>query len=130
MGGTYAGNAVSCAAALATQDVIRDENILENTRVRGAQFRSGLERLRDSGRYPILDIRGLGLMLAIEFDNKVVPAGTASNMSKACLDNGMMVLTTSIYETLRFMPPLNISEEETALGLEIFEKALEQTFCK
>jgi len=39
MGGTYAGNAVACAAALATQEVIQEENLLENTRARGAQVR-------------------------------------------------------------------------------------------
>ncbi|GAB9465366.1 hypothetical protein Gpo141_00002776 [Globisporangium polare] len=129
MGGTYAGNPVSCAAAIATQDAIRDENVLENTRARGKQFFAGLERLRASGKYPILDIRGLGLMVAIEFDPEVAPVGTAARLSASCLDHGMMVLTTSIFETLRFMPPLTVTEEECDLGLEIFEKALNDTFC-
>lgn len=54
MGGTYAGNAVACAAALATQEVIQEENLLENTRARGAQIRAGLEKLKASGKYPIM----------------------------------------------------------------------------
>lgn len=130
MGGTYAGNAVSCAAALAVQDVFDEENVLANTRARGKQFVAGLQRLKDSGKYPILDIRGLGLMIGIEFDNQKVPYGTASKVASACLDHGMMILTTSVYETLRFMPPLIISEDECNLGLEIFEKALDDTFAK
>lgn len=68
-------------------------------------------------------------MVAIEFDPKVAPVGTAARLSAACLDHGMMVLTTSIFETLRFMPPLTVTEEECDLALEIFEKALNDTFC-
>lgn len=67
-------------------------------------------------------------MVAIEFDSKIVPAGTAAQLSKSCLDHGMMVLTTSIFETLRFMPPLTVSAEECDLGLAIFEKALQDVF--
>ncbi|KAF1334884.1 4-aminobutyrate transaminase, partial [Globisporangium splendens] len=128
MGGTYAGNPVSCAAAIATQDVIRDELVLENTKARSRQFFAGLERFKASGKYPILDVRGLGLMVAIEFDAKAVPVGTAARISQSCLAHGMMVLTTSIFETLRFMPPLTVSAEECDLGLEIFEKALQDVF--
>ncbi|KAF1334946.1 4-aminobutyrate transaminase, partial [Globisporangium splendens] len=128
MGGTYAGNPVSCAAAIATQDVIRDELVLENTKARSRQFFAGLERFKASGKYPILDVRGLGLMVAIEFDAKAVPVGTAARISQSCLAHGMMVLTTSIFETLRFMPPLTVSAEECNLGLEIFEKALQDVF--
>ncbi|DAZ97989.1 TPA: hypothetical protein N0F65_005147 [Lagenidium giganteum] len=130
MGGTYAGNAVSCAAALATQDVIRDELVLDNTKARGIELVEGLNRLKASGKYPILDVRGIGLMVAIEFDPKAVPAGTASRISQACLDHGMMVLTTSVFETLRLMPPLTLSAEECQLGLDIFEKALDDVFAK
>ncbi|KAG1710735.1 hypothetical protein DVH05_013460 [Phytophthora capsici] len=130
MGGTYAGNAVACAAAIATQEVIAEENLLENTRVRGAQLQAGLEKLKASGKYPILDVRGLGLMIGIEFDPAQTPAGSANKISAACLDHGMMLLTTSIFETLRFMPALTVTEDECALALEIFEKALDDVFVK
>lgn len=53
MGGTYAGNAVACAAALAVQDVIKEENVLQNVHERGSQIRAGLEKLKASGKYPI-----------------------------------------------------------------------------
>ncbi|CAH0475936.1 unnamed protein product [Peronospora belbahrii] len=130
MGGTYAGNAVACAAAIATQEVIAEENVLENTRTRGAQLQAGLNKLKASGKYPILDVRGLGLMIGVEFDPEMAPQSTANKISAACLDHGMMLLTTSVYETLRFMPPLTVSEDECALALEIFEKALDDVFKK
>ncbi|TMW64245.1 hypothetical protein Poli38472_012867 [Pythium oligandrum] len=130
VGGTYAGNAVSCAAALATLDVIEEENVLANVNKRGAEFMAGLQKLKASGRYPIQDVRGLGLMVALEFDLKLAPVGTAARVSEACLKHGMMVLTTSTFETLRFMPPLTISADETRLGLELLERALEDTFSK
>ncbi|CEG37783.1 4-aminobutyrate transaminase [Plasmopara halstedii] len=128
MGGTYAGNAVACAAAIATQQVIADEKLLENTHVRGAQLQTGLKQLKASGKYPILDVRGLGLMIGLEFDPSSRIKGAASKVSAACLNRGMMLLTTSVYETLRFMPPLNVSEDECNLALEIFEKALNDVF--
>ncbi|RLN02538.1 hypothetical protein BBJ28_00014300 [Nothophytophthora sp. Chile5] len=130
MGGTYAGNAVACAAAIATQEVIAEENVLENTRARGAQLQAGLAKLKASGKYPIMDVRGLGLMIGLEFDPAHTPKGTANKVATACLDHGMMLLTTSIYETLRFMPALTVSEDECSLALEIFEKALDDIFTK
>ncbi|CAH0484968.1 unnamed protein product [Peronospora farinosa] len=130
MGGTFAGNAVACAAAIATQEVFAEENVLENTRIRGAQLRAGLNNLKASGKYPILDVRGLGLMIGVEFDLAAAPKGTANKISMACLGHGMMLLTTSIYETLRFMPALTVTEDECTLALEIFERALDDVFQK
>lgn len=127
MGGTFAGNAVACAAAIATQEVIAEEKVLENTRKRGAQLTTGLKKLQASGKYPIRDVRGLGLMIGVEFEPTTCK-GTATQVSTACLHHGMMLLTTSVYETLRFMPPLTVSEDECALALEIFEKALDDVF--
>ncbi|KAI9915817.1 hypothetical protein PsorP6_008003 [Peronosclerospora sorghi] len=129
MGGTYAGNPVACAAAIATQEVIAEENVLENTRARGAQLQAGLNKLKASGKYPILDVRGLGLMIGVEFDPARTPSGTVSKISSACLNHGMMLLTTSIFETLRFMPPLTVSEDECKLALGIFEMALDDVFA-
>jgi 4-aminobutyrate aminotransferase len=65
-GGTYGGNAVACAAAIATLDVIRDEGLVDNARVVGAALADGLEKVA-IGRPGIGDVRGLGLMLASEF---------------------------------------------------------------
>jgi len=124
MGGTFAGNAVSCAAACATIDVIKEENLLHNTNERGKQLKDGLLRLKD--KYNVItDVRGLGLMIGMEFDSKRVKYGTATAISKECLKNGMLLLTTSIYETLRFIPPLVVTKEEIDQGLQIFEKSLQ-----
>ena len=65
-GGTYGGNAVACAAAIATLDVIQEENLVENARVVGAALAAGLEKVA-AGNPRIGDVRGLGLMLASEF---------------------------------------------------------------
>ena len=65
-GGTYGANAVACAAAIATLDVIQDEKLVENAAARGAQLKDALSAVAD--RFPqITDVRGLGLMIGNEF---------------------------------------------------------------
>ena len=67
-GGTYGGNVVACAAALATLDVIEEEGLVVNARERGEQFLTGLRAL--AARHPSIgDVRGLGLMLALELNS-------------------------------------------------------------
>lgn len=53
----------------------------------------------------------------------VPPSKLASRVAAKCLEKGMYILTTSVYETIRFIPPLTISEEEMAKGIEIFQQA-------
>ncbi|KAI0266995.1 acetylornithine aminotransferase [Gloeopeniophorella convolvens] len=139
MGGTYAGNAVSCAAAVAVVDAFKEENILENVNARSAELFKALRALQNdsgAGKF-ILDVRGQGLMVAVEFASpshstrdpaavKDAPAGLAAKVSKRCLEKGMFLLTTSVYETVRFIPPLNISEEDLAKGIKIFTEAVEE----
>lgn len=72
----------------------------------------------------IADIRGLGLMIGLEFDNSKVKKGTVDAISKECAKNGMLLLSTSIYETLRFIPPLNVTKEEVEIGMKIFETSV------
>eukprot|EP00048_Salpingoeca_helianthica_P015334 m.226230 g.226230 ORF g.226230 m.226230 type:complete len:425 (+) comp16899_c0_seq1:22-1296(+) len=127
MGGTYTANPIACAAATATQHVIQEEGLVENSAKRGAQLKAGLEKLK--GKFPIRDVRGLGLMIGVEF-NKDLPYGTASSVSKACLEHNMFLLTTSVYETVRFIPSLNVTAEEIDLALDKFEKALTKVFAK
>ena len=85
----------------------------------------------------ILDVRGQGLMVAVEFASpshstfdpavrKGTTANLASKVSKLCLEKGMLLLTTSVYETVRFIPPLNISSEDLARGIGIFKEAVEE----
>ena len=118
MGGTYSGNAISCAAAKATLQVFEEENVLENCNIRSKQFFDGL-RSKIPSLLPegvTVDIRGKGLMIGIEFMG--VPYGFANSIAAEALKLDTILLTTSIYETLRLIPPLTITEEETDLALE------------
>jgi 4-aminobutyrate aminotransferase len=126
MGGTYGGNVVACAAAKATMEVFENEKLLENTNARSEEIfsalRSRIPKLLPKGAS--VDIRGLGLMIGIEFSG--VPAGFAGKIANEARDkHDMLLLTTSIYETLRLIPPLNVTKEETADALERIIKSIE-----
>jgi 4-aminobutyrate aminotransferase len=123
MGGTYGGNAVSCAAAVATIDAFAEENILDNCVERGEQLTSHLLAMKEEG-YPIGQVRGLGLMIGCEFDQLRVPKGFAGAVSKACADRNLLLLNTGINETTRFIPPLVVTKEEVTEGLGIFAQAM------
>ncbi|KAH0585726.1 hypothetical protein J132_04287 [Termitomyces sp. J132] len=141
MGGTYAGNAVSCAAAVAVADAFKEEKILANVQARSKELFARLETLRaDPAVAPyILDVRGTGLMASVEFTSpsgpgadfdpltkKDSPKNFASRVSKECLARGMIILTTSAYEVVRFIPPLNITAEDLKKGVDIFSEAVKQ----
>lgn len=120
MGGTYGGNPVTCAAAIATLDVIEEENLLHNAKVRGEQLVNGLKQ------YPaeiVGEVRGRGLMVGFEFSDQV-PKGTAAAISKACFDRGLLLLPTGHRETLRFVPSLIVSKEEVEEALDIFGESM------
>ena len=125
MGGTYAGNAVSCAAGVAVAKAFQEERILENVNARGAELKATLDAAKSDAKTGkvIYDVRGLGLMLALE----CTPGhGYASKIQAKCMAKDMLVLTTSIYDTIRFIPPLNISEEDMAKGYQIVREAIEE----
>jgi 4-aminobutyrate aminotransferase len=125
MGGTYSGNAVSCAAAVAVVKTFKEEKILENVNARGEELKGILRAAQEDPktRHMIFDVRGLGLMLALE----CVPGkGYASKIQAKCMEKDMLLLTTSIYDTLRFIPPLNITKEDMAEGCRIIREAIEE----
>ncbi len=111
LGGTYAGNALSCAAAVATQRVIRDEGLVENSRLMGERLRENLRHIQrsESSRGLIGDVRGLGLMTAVEFTKDAEP-GIKMKLSKECVEEGLLILGCSTYEVIWFVPPLNITK--------------------
>ncbi|KAJ6263469.1 hypothetical protein Dda_2033 [Drechslerella dactyloides] len=136
MGGTYGGNAVACAAGVACAQVMKEEKVLDNVAARSKQLLETLHGLKASPKtgHLIKDIRGLGLMIGLEFNSPSfptltpqsnVPAGIASKVQAKCLQNDLLTLTTSIYETIRFIPPLTVSEEEMRVGCEILTQAVE-----
>jgi 4-aminobutyrate aminotransferase len=123
MGGTYGGSALGCAAAVGTLEAIIEDDMLINAKARGAQFMKGLVDL--SGKYPIAEVRGRGLMIAVEFDG---PPGTASRLVQEGFDLGLLLITAGINQSVRLLPPLCISEEEVALALDKLDLAMEKTF--
>lgn len=121
MGGTYAGNAVSCAAGIAVAKAFQDEKILDNVNARGKELRGMLQKAKADRGDMVYDVRGLGLMLACEF---VGGKGYAAKVQAKCMEKDMLILTTSIYDTLRFIPALNITQEDMAKGCRIIQEAI------
>ncbi len=123
-GGTYGGNAMGCAAALATIEIMSDPAFLQNVRDRGVQLVEGIRELQrhDDG---IIDVRGLGLMVGTEFSDP----GRVAAIQKHCLEEGrMIVMNAGTYSnTLRWMPPLVVNEDEIEIGLAAFAAALKAT---
>jgi 4-aminobutyrate aminotransferase len=129
MGGTYAGNAVSCAAALATQQVIRDEGLLQNSALMGSRLMEALEQVQSRHPDIIRDVRGAGCMVGVEFHDggggRVPVDGTlGKRVSQSCLQLGMLLLPASVFPTVRFIPPLTVSASEIDQGVDIFERAV------
>ena len=127
-GGTYGANAVACAAAVATIQVMRNEELLDNARQRGQQLVNGLRNLQS--RYPVIgDVRGLGLMVASEFrtSDRQPDKATAKAIVHACLDRKLMLLTCGPWDnTIRWIPPLVVTEEQITEALDIFTQALDE----
>jgi 4-aminobutyrate aminotransferase len=126
-GGTYGGNAVACAAATATIRALREENMLENASQRGGQLQTGLRKLQEE--YPqIGDVRGLGLMIGSEFevDGKFKQAKPlVKEIVYAAEERGLMLLSCGTYDsTIRWIPPLNVTEGQISDALNIFADAL------
>jgi len=137
MGGTYAGNAVACAAAIAVADVMKEEKILDNVNARSKELFEFLNKQRQKQTSHIVDVRGQGLMVAVEFSsplysvhdpvlNRSAPKSLASRVAKRCIEKGLLLLTTSVYEVIRFIPPLNISQSDLKKGCEVFAEALDE----
>ena len=125
-GGTYGGNAVSAAAAVATLDVIRDENLVENARIRGEQMLAGLQQI-GAGQPAIGDVRGIGLMLGLEFvtaDGEADAAAAAAVQQAAIKENLLLLTCSARANVVRIIPALNVTEDEINLGLKSIAAAL------
>ena len=127
-GTTYGGNPISCAAALATIDVIREENLLENARAQGDYMLEALRELQAES--PIVgDVRGVGLMIAVEF---IKPgAGREPNTAAVrrildrALEGGLLLYPCGHWtQTIRLIPPLTVTREQVDEGLAIFRRAV------
>jgi 4-aminobutyrate aminotransferase len=125
-GGTFGGNALACAAGVATIQAMREENMLENARWRGEQLISHLKHLQME--FPVIgDVRGLGLMVATEFrtlDHQPDKATTKA-VVHACEERKMLLLTCGSYDNvIRWIPPLIVNEQQVEDAVGIFTQAL------
>jgi 4-aminobutyrate aminotransferase len=119
-GSTYGGNPVSCAAALATIELL-EGGLIENARARGEQAFAALRPL--GGRFPglVRSVRGLGLMIGVEFDT----AEHAEEVQWAAFERGLLVLECG-KTSVRMSPALTVSESEMETALRIFTEAVVQ----
>ncbi|MEQ1874234.1 MAG: aminotransferase class III-fold pyridoxal phosphate-dependent enzyme [Ilumatobacteraceae bacterium] len=123
-GGTYGGNAMGCAAALATIEILTAPGFMDNVNARGEQLRAGLRDLQKE-HSTITQVRGPGLMVGTEFDD---PARVAA-ITKHCLEEGHLILMNAgtYGRCIRWMPPLVVNESEIDQALAAFGAALKAT---
>lgn len=120
-GSTFGGNPVSCAAALATIEVLEEEGLYERARLIGPRVLRRLREAQAQNPEIVVDVRGVGLMIGVELRD----AATAEAVALSCLDQGLIVLTCGPHQSvLRLAPPLNITDAELDLGLDILTAGL------
>ena len=127
-GGSYGGNAVACAAALATLDVIEEEGLVENARDVGAHLKERLEALQDKHDC-LVDVRGKGFMIGCEIHKDGMPDGDrADRIVKVCEAHGLLLLRCGPKKNVvRWLPPLIATQAQIDEGVDIFAKALDAT---
>jgi 4-aminobutyrate aminotransferase/(S)-3-amino-2-methylpropionate transaminase len=127
LGGTYGGNPLACAAALAVLDVFESEGLVENAARLGNELRAGLLALQT--RVPAIgDVRGLGCMLAIELvkdrGTKDPDAELAARVVDRARERGLLLLKCGAYKNVvRFLPPLTVTSTDIAWGLDVLDAA-------
>jgi 4-aminobutyrate aminotransferase len=128
-GTTYGGNPVACAAALATLEVLKEDNLLQNAQKMGQILLEGLTALQE--KFEVIgETRGMGLMVAMEM---IVPGGgkipnprAAMDVLENCLQRGLLGYMAGLHgHVIRFMPPLIVTEEQVNQALEIIEDSFE-----
>jgi 4-aminobutyrate aminotransferase len=117
-GSTFGGNPVACAAGLATLDLLED-GLMENAARVGAVLQDGLREVAAT-RSQVTDVRGLGLMLALELKTPEL----AAKLVQSAFERGLLLLTAGA-RAVRISPPLVLDSEEAATGLEIIAAALD-----
>lgn len=128
-GGTYGGNALACAAALAVLDVIEEEGLTQNAAARGEQLMGRLRQIQQA--HPVIgDVRGRGLMVAVETSDaqgEPDPAA-AQRAQQAARDKGLLLLLCGPYKNvIRFIPGLVVDEQEIDQAADIVAEAFDET---
>ena len=128
IGGTYVGNPVAQAAALAVLDVFEDEGVVDRAAQIGETMRNRMLGWQE--RFPAIgDVRGLGAMLAIELvedrETKRPAPQLATAVTQAAVERGLLLLKAGIYSNcIRVLCPLTISDAELDEALGVWEEAL------
>jgi 4-aminobutyrate aminotransferase-like enzyme len=127
LGGTYAGNPVAIAAALAVIDVIRNERLVERAARLGDEIKSRLVRLQ-TDLPQIAEVRGLGAMVGVEFADPKTGApdpAFAKKVQARALERGLLLLTCGIhFNVIRFLMPLTIPDAVFAEAMRILEDSI------
>jgi 4-aminobutyrate aminotransferase/(S)-3-amino-2-methylpropionate transaminase len=127
LGGTYGGNPVACAAALAVLEVFESENMIEKSIALGRKLRARFEKWQKEFD-AIQEIRGMGAMLGLELTrgpNKAPAADEAKQLVSTCHENGLIILSCGTYgNVIRTLIPFVISDDQLEKGLSIMEKGL------
>ncbi|MFQ6059631.1 MAG: aminotransferase class III-fold pyridoxal phosphate-dependent enzyme, partial [Anaerolineae bacterium] len=123
---TFGGNPVSCAAALATIEVIEEENLASNAQVVGSYLRGKLEELKE--KYPLIgDVRGMGLMQGVELvrEEKEPAVEEILQVFEATKRRGLLIGKGGLYgNVIRIAPPLNIAKADVDEAVHILDEAL------
>ncbi len=127
---TFGGNPVSMRAALATLDVMVDQQLMENARVQGQRLRDGLEEL--SRQFSVMgDVRGMGLMQGIEFvrSDKEPASDLVGEFFELTKADGLLVGKGGLYgNTVRISPPLTVTQGQVKEALEVIGRAMAKIY--
>jgi 4-aminobutyrate aminotransferase / (S)-3-amino-2-methylpropionate transaminase / 5-aminovalerate transaminase len=134
IGGTYVGNPVAQAAALAVLDVFEDDGLVERAAAIGETIRARMETWHERWN-AIGDVRGLGAMLALELvadrETKAPAADVASRVVEAAFERGLLLLKSGIYSNcIRVLVPLVITDAELDEALGVWEDALDSALSR
>ncbi len=128
IGGTYGGNPVACAAALAVFDIFETENLLDKAQKLGEKLRKRLDAFKE--QYEVVgDVRGIGPMLALELvedrETKKPAVNAAMALVRYCLEKGLVILKCGRHNNvIRLLMPLVITDKQLKKGLDIMEEGL------
>ena len=127
-GTTYGGNPVACAAGIAVLETIRAERLVENSAAHGAELMAGLRSIAvDDPR--IGDVRGLGLMIGVEFvrdrATREPDGALCETVIQGCADEGLLLISCGVeHNVIRWIAPLNVASAEIDEALGIFRRVL------
>ena len=128
IGGTYCGNALSCAAALKTIELMEKNHLAERAQEVGKKVMDRYEKMKEKYE-PVGDVRGLGAMIGMEFvkDKKTKEPDPqfVKDLVQECVQHGLMIESAGVYgNVIRFLAPLVITDEQLEAGLDILENAV------